>query len=77
MPLYEYKCEKCKREWEKTHKVSDRHYEYCCGEKAKLLVSKLARPVIYEYFSENLNANITGPAQKKRLMKEKNMREAG
>lgn len=36
-----------------------------------------AKPVVYEYYSENLDARITGPKQKARLLKEKNLSEVG
>lgn len=77
MPLYEYGCLDCGEEWEAFHTVDTRKEEYCvyCGEKAKLFVSKTARPVIHEYYSENLDAIVTGPGQRKELMRAKGLEE--
>jgi len=77
MPSYEYVCPKCSHEWEAIHRVDARLNEKCtfCGTKAKILISATARPVTYEYFSENLDAKITGPKQRREIMKRKNMEE--
>ena len=77
MPLYEYKCEDCKEEWEAVHTVDTRKEEYCvlCGEKANMLLSKTQRPIINEYYSENLGAIVTGPKHRKALMRDKGLEE--
>ena len=79
MPLYEYRCNGCNEEWESVHSVDTRKEEYCayCGEKAEMLISQTARPVIYEGYDEGLNAHITGPKHRKQLMKEKGLEEVG
>lgn len=78
MPLYEYKCP-CGKLWEARHTVDDRDGETCesCGNKPVRVFSAPARPVVYEYYSENLNAVVTGPKQKARLLREKNLTEVG
>lgn len=77
MPIYEYRCNRCNEEWELLKSISTRRDVHCnCGVKADLLISSPARPIILEYYSENLNDVVTGPEQKKRLMKEKGLEEA-
>ena len=77
MPIYEYEC--CGMKWEIFHNVADRGEEFCpvCDEKAERLISETARPVIQEYFSENLGAQVTGPKQKQQLMKSKGLEAVG
>lgn len=78
MPIYEYKCAICGEEFEAFHWIADRQKQMHCGEKALLLISKSqGRPVVKEYYSENLDARITGPRQKERIMKERNVSEVG
>ncbi len=49
-----------------------------CGQKARIVIRPTRiKPQIMEYFDEHLNAYITGPAQKKRIMREKNLEEKG
>lgn len=76
MPLYDYKCAKCEKEWEDFNYLHDRTNAYCCDTRAELVIKPTrTKPIIHEYFSENLNTLITGPAQKKRVMKKLNMEE--
>lgn len=79
MPLYEYLCKECNEEWEAVHTIDTRKEEYCiyCGNKAELLISKTSRPVVHEYFSENLDAYVTGSKHRKQLMKEKGLEAIG
>lgn len=79
MPLYNYSCPNCKREWEAFASIKNRRVARCtkCGRIGELLISCSSRPVILNYWSENLNAHITGPAQKKRIMKERGVEEIG
>lgn len=77
MPIYSYKCSACGREFEAFNVIRLRELSECpCGEKANKVLSPIARPVVYEYWSENLNAYVTGPRQKQRLMKERGVTEA-
>ena len=78
MPLYEYWCS-CGNRWEAGHSVENRNDEFCpdCLARANRTYRINARPVVYEYYSENLDARITGPKQKARLLKEKNLSEVG
>jgi len=78
VPVYDFRCNDCRIEWEEYHEIKDRDNEWCvCGEKAERLIKFSTMPIIKEYFSENLNAQITGPAQRKRIMKERGVEEAG
>jgi putative FmdB family regulatory protein len=76
-PIYEYHCDECGRTWEQLHSIDDRNEEQCCGQDATLLISVGARPVIYEYYSENLESQITGPKQKAHVMREKGVECVG
>lgn len=78
MPLYEYHCS-CGNHWEAHRSVDYRDMEACsdCLRKPQRVFSMNAKPVVYEYYSENLDARITGPKQKARLLKEKNLSEVG
>ncbi len=77
MPLYEFACNVCSSGWESVRKIEERGDEWCqeCGNLAMVLITNVAEPITYEYFSENLNTHITGPAQRRRVMREKNMEE--
>lgn len=79
MPLYEYVCKECDREqWEAVHKVECRKTERCpdCGGESEIQMSLQQRPVILDYYSEGLDAYITSPKQKRKLMKAKNLEDA-
>jgi len=78
-PLYEYECDYCGKGWEAFRSVEFRDRESCshCGGAPKRVLSFNSKPVVQEYFSESLNAVITGPKQKARLLREKNLSEAG
>lgn len=77
MPLYEYKC--CGQTWDAFHEVPYRDCEVCdtCGKTAKRIFAPPSKPVVMEYYSEALDSKITGPKQKSRLMKERNVSEVG
>ena len=78
MPVYDYKCEKCGNEFEIWAKVENRYDIDCkCGNRASKILSTISKPIVMEYYSESLGAYITGPRQKQRIMKEKNVSEAG
>ena len=78
MPMYDYICV-CGREWESCRTIEDRDKESCshCGISARRILSMSSKPIIMEYYSESLDAVITGPKQKSRIMKEKNVSEMG
>lgn len=76
MPMYEYACS-CGNNYDAHHSVDTRDDEVCpdCGFKPERVFSVVGRPVVYEYFSESLNERVTGPRQKARLLREKNLSE--
>jgi putative FmdB family regulatory protein len=77
VPTYQYKCS-CGNDYEAWHHIKDRDNEVCpdCGFKPERVWVMTSKPVVYEYYSESLDCMITGPEQKKRLMKEKGVVEA-
>lgn len=77
MPVYKYICRECNKKWEAFHNIENRKNEWCCEKRAKMLISTTAKPIVYEYWSENLDAMVTGRKQKSKLMKEKGVEEAG
>jgi len=76
MPLYNYKCEKCGKSWEEYKTICERNDVSCCGETAEKIIAPTAKPIVYEFYSTSLDAHITGPAQRKKLMKERNLEDA-
>ena len=76
MPLYDYECPVCGKEYEEFRKVENRLEVNHCGAVSKLNISITSRPVILDYYSENLDAVITGPEQKKQVMKAKGVENA-
>ncbi len=47
-----------------------------CGLLTEIVPHSIGHPIqCYEYFSENLNTQITGPAQKRKVMRALNMEE--
>lgn len=78
MPTYEYKCNICGERFEGIRSVSDRHNQKHCGVIANLIISpSQGKPVVKGYYSENLDAYITGPKQKERIMKQRGVVEVG
>lgn len=77
MPIYRYHCSSCGKECEIFNSVENREYAFCeCGSPMRKVFSLISKPIVYDYYSENLGARITGPQHKRRLMKEKNVSEA-
>jgi putative FmdB family regulatory protein len=77
MPLYDYSCKKCNRTWEASHKIEQRKDEYCCDLTADLVISATrTRPIILEGYNQGIGEYITGPKQKKQMMKKHNLEEA-
>jgi len=76
MPLYNYHCDNCGSDVVRFNTVENREHMTCdCGSPMRKLLSHIAKAVVYEYWSENLNAHVTGPKQKQRLMRERNVKE--
>ena len=78
MPLYDYSCSKCGREWEASNKVSERYSEVCCSSEANIVISPTrTKPVILEGYNVGIGEYITGPKQKREMMKKHKLEEAG
>jgi len=75
MPIYEYKCGKCQRQWEEFRRVEDREYMSCCGRPAQRVFSPVSRPVILDYYNESIDKHITGPQQRDKIYKELDVHE--
>ena len=84
-PVYEYKCPKCNKTKERLSKVKDKDNAlHCmdCSNKIKYIEMKRVisksqgKPVVKEYYSENLDMIITGPEHLKKVMKERGVSEA-
>lgn len=71
MPLYDYLCVSCNKEWENFHSIKDRDSELCkCGKKAQ----QVMRPsktgdISYNYYDNALGMQITSPEQRKKEIK--------
>jgi hypothetical protein len=65
-----YRCDKCGTE----DMIDPSPFVCKCGGKMKL-VGSIPGAVILDYFDEGLNARITGPGQKKELMKKMDVSE--
>lgn len=81
-PVYTYRCNECGALIEVVEHISQlgsKRYicdeKSCDGEMQRMISETQGKPVTYNYFSENLDAHITGIQQKRRVMKEKNLEE--
>lgn len=77
MPLYDYKCDFCNKEWENVHSIKDRENEQCaCGEKAQLVMRpSTTGSITYNYYDNALDMQITSPEQRKREIKKAGLYE--
>jgi hypothetical protein len=59
------------------HNVCFRDCEVCenCGRIAKRILSPPAKAVVYEYYSENLDGQVTGKKQREELMRQRGVSE--
>jgi len=74
MPLYDYECGVCGREWEAFHMVATRYTEKCCGTKAGIVIGKSELRVnAYDYYDDQIGEVITSPGQRDRVMKKKGL----
>jgi len=82
MPIYEYECE-CGATMDVACSIKniDRLRKNCdCGQRMKRNIScgnSNTRPVIYGYWSENLEAHITGPKQRRLIMAQQGVEDRG
>ena len=77
-PLYDYRCDFCKKTWEGSHKVDERFDEKCCDKSATIVISPTrTKPVILEGYNVGIGEYITGPKQKREMMKKHKLEESG
>lgn len=77
MPLYDYRCIECKHEFEHFSTVDDKDNYFCekCDGVVETLITIKSNPQFYEGYDAQLDAYLTGPEQKRRIMKEKGISE--
>lgn len=80
MPLYDFHCKKCDKKWESFRKINDKMNESCpqCkGKATSLMTGFKSNPTFYQGYDLGLDVVITGPAHRRRIMKERNLFEKG
>ena len=79
MPIYTYKCVVCGQRWEQFNHVSDCYDGECCDTKAQKILDKKSMGKmtlqVYNYWCHGSGTRITGPEQRRRIMKEKGLEE--
>ena len=76
MPVYRYRCDYCNVEWEAFRIIEKRAESLCCcGRIGRIIITSIAKPVIYDGYNEGLGAYITGPQQKRNIMRQKGLEE--
>ena len=78
MPLYDYKCDSCGKEWEEYAAVVDKDVIKCssCMGQAHTLITINSIPNVFmEQYDEGLEAMVTGPGHRQTLMKERGYEE--
>lgn len=70
MPIYEYRCESCGREWEAFHAIAHRDSETCCDTPSFRKVSLPAENRWLNYFSPELGCEITSPGHRRQVENE-------
>lgn len=81
MPVYNYSCSVCKKEWEGSNTIAERYNEFCCKKQANKIIavpgSKVAEPVVYNYFCEGSGEYVTGRKQRDEMLKRRNLVPVG
>lgn len=78
MPLYDYECDRCGKEWEEYVTLVDKDTVRCssCMGSAHTLITINSRPNVFmEQYDEGLEAMVTGPGHRQTLMKERGYEE--
>lgn len=79
MPIYEYKCKTCDKEFEKLARIDDRHKTKCdCGGDSQLLISSsISRDWFRPHMNENIDTNgpiyVESKGHYKKLCKERGL----
>ena len=78
MPLYDFLCTICKTEYEDIFRsVADKDRTHC-SKCSAFMISQItirSNPQFYEGYDEQLDAYLTGPKQKQRVLEEKGLVE--
>jgi len=79
MPIYNYYCPECKKEWEAFHTVNERHNEKCCNKNPDIIITSFSKNQVQccDYYDHGLGERVTSPGHRKRLMKERGLVEVG
>ena len=78
MPMYDFKCLNCEMEFEAFFPVKYKDTgscPYCLSRDTESLITIRSAPQFYEGYDEQLDAYLTGPKQKQRILKEKGLVE--
>lgn len=77
MPMYDFLCKTCSHEFEAFTHSKHKDYINCekCHMPTETLITIKSKPLFYEGYDEQLDAYITGPAHKRRIMEEKGISE--
>ena len=78
MPFYDYECDTCGKRFEQSRSVADRHEVVCesCGCNVSIVIGRVG-VIAYSYYNDALGSEITGPQQKRDLLKEKGLIDIG
>ena len=75
MPLYQVKCHKCSKEFEKFAKVDDRNDIKCeCGGETNILIQPIVSHIFKPFFHPNLDKKPVYIKSKKHLKEESDKR---
>lgn len=78
MPLYDFKCLRCKLEFEEfVHLVNKDTHVCICGGKAKTLISVRAKPIYHSYYCKYSRCYFTGPKDREKKLRAKGLAIAG
>lgn len=79
MPLYDLKCLKCDEEWEDYSTVAMKDLFKCpidnCNGMGVTQITCSSKPHYYEEYDKELKTQITGPAQREKVLRSKNLVE--
>jgi putative FmdB family regulatory protein len=77
MPLYDFKCLSCGKEFESFKKVAEKDLQRCeeqdCRGKTKTLITQNGGFRYEDGYDSDLGENITGPAQRAKIMKDRGL----
>lgn len=79
MPYYEYECESCGCRFDEQRPVADRHNIVCreCANPCRIVIGQVGIVAYPSRYNSALGAEITGPRQKRALLKERGLIDIG